>query len=208
MNFNPFPAVLAGFVAVLLPAFILTFVWHSDQRKKNRVASGSALTSQSDGQVDIRLTSADQRFEVYPRRWTGVVLQVAGILVLVVGLFTATVAVIDTENDNQEMFIIGVVITVLGAGLLLLKGSATRQMVTVNHLELTYRPQFGSQRQCQVRDVFELVASSNQYGGVVAKDSGGNKLFEANRLMVNYQLLLDWLCLVRPDLKIPKSAWL
>jgi hypothetical protein len=179
-------SLLIAFVAVV---GITTLV-------SSRARASNASTSTS--------TQAGGSFVVRSREWQSTLLRWTGIFFIVGGCALLLIAIV--IHGQEGAGIPGVVVALAGLLFLGLARGVRRARLEVTDDSISVYRWTGAPRLIQVQEIVRLAPmTSNNYGGVVAR-SHNRRLFSANRLMLGYPQLIDYLVAHRPDLPIPDSS--
>ena len=156
------------------------------------------------GPPGLSLPPVEMVFEVKPSRFSVVITQVFGWILLVSGLLTLSRSVF-SDGDQDGLFA-GLAFALVGGFLVWLKRPIKRQLLAVNHSAVTYQPAWGRTKSCHISQVVSLKAQKSEHGGLMALDLNKKTLFYAQGNWDNYNLLIDWFEEVRPDLAMPWEA--
>lgn len=155
-----------------------------------------------------KATRAGVLFVVCSRRWQRVLLRVVGIPAIVIGCFLLLVAL--TVTGDGPMLGVGIAGLAIGVGgilLLWLAHAMARSRLEVASGSVWVFPMAGAPRQVALGDITALASlPSSNFGGIVAR-AGSSTLFSANRSMLGYPQLIEWLRTGRPDLAVPDGSW-
>ncbi|MEO7123925.1 MAG: hypothetical protein ABI400_12580 [Lacisediminihabitans sp.] len=152
-------------------------------------------------------TRSNVSFIVCSRRWQSILLRGTGILFVVIGCLLLLVAIVPgTIPSAQGEGIPGVIIAIVGLVFLWLARRLARARLEVTPDSIWVFRGRGTPREVPVSSIARLRAmTSNNYGGVVIHPEQGRS-FSANRLMLGYSQLIDYLQTNRPDLPIPDAS--
>jgi preprotein translocase subunit SecG len=185
---TPFSTVLLSLLIALVVLIGVTALVSSRVRASNVSASPQGGST----------------FVVRSRGWQGALLRWTGIFFIVVGCVLLLLAIV--IHGQEGAGIPGVVIAVAGLLFLWVARGVRRARLEVTDDSISVFRWTGAPRHIQVREISRLAPlASNNYGGVVARSDKG-RLFSANRLMLGYPQLIDYLVAHRPDLPIPDSS--
>lgn len=153
-------------------------------------------------------TRSDVSFVVCSRRWQSILIRGVGVLFLVVGVLLLLVAIVPSNSASAEgAGIPGVIIAVVGLFFLRLALGLARARLEVTPDSIWVFRGRGTPREIPVSSITRLRGmTSNNYGGLVIHPEHGRSV-SANRLMLGYPLLIDYLHTNRPELPIPDSSW-
>lgn len=144
-------------------------------------------------------------FVVSTRRWQRVILRTAGVVMLLLAVLSVAGSLFGTRT-NPAMGLIGVLASVVGIGFLLLARGMRRRRLEVTPASIWVFPMFAAPREVSLAELTALgIHFGNNFGGVVGR-SKSRKRFAADRLMLGYPQLIEFLRERRPDLAVPPSA--
>jgi membrane-bound ClpP family serine protease len=149
-------------------------------------------------------TQVAESFVVRSRGWQATLLRWTGIFFIAVGCVLLLVAIVFPSQEGAG--IPGVIIAIGGLVFLWISRGVRRARLEVTDDSISVFRWTGAPRRVLVNEISRLTPmASNNYGGVVARSDHG-RLFSANRLMLGYPQLIDYLHTRRPDLAIPADS--
>ena len=177
-------SVSVAFVAALvIPIVVTSAVRRGDRRRGKSWPVADAETG--------------VLFTVRPRRWQRVLIRTIGVLSIVVGGLFSLVSLVSLA-DPDDALPVGAVVSAIailfgGVAFVLLASGMTRTRIEALPDRVRVRSGFRAEREVLLDDVASYSPLKNSYGGVIAKDADGARLFAANGLAQGYDHLVDHL---------------
>ncbi|NNC11908.1 hypothetical protein HII28_08450 [Planctomonas sp. JC2975] len=150
-------------------------------------------------------TQPDVLFVVSSRGWQSRVLGWVGILLIAGGIVLVVLAVV-LGGSSAGGGPFGVILGLAGLLFLWMARGVSRARLEVTPDSVWVFGWSGAPTKVPVGEIAKLAPlSRNNYGGVIAR-SPKKRLFSANRLMLGYPQLIDYLHTNRSDLPIPDTS--
>jgi len=139
-------------------------------------------------------------FVVRPRRWQHGILRVIGVAAIILGALMALLNLLSHMRNPAGPLFAGV--GVFGGGIALLSLARMVQREQTEVLENSVRVRRGwlREREFALDEIKGLTAESGIYGGIVALDASGKRIFGASSVAVGYDDLVAFLHRKKPSL--------
>lgn len=165
----------------------------------------SALVRRSRSGAARQGSRPDVLFVVSSRPWQSLLLRSVGLLFVATGVVLVLLAVV-LGGSAEGGAIPGVVIALAGLFFVWMAHGVMRARLEVASDSVWVFRWRRAPREIPLNEVSRLEAlTGSNYGGVTAR-SHHHRLFSANRLMLGYPQLIDYLGTRRPDLPIPDAS--
>lgn len=139
-------------------------------------------------------------FVVRPRRWQYGILRVVGVIAIILGALMVLLTVLSHMRNPVGPLIAG--IGAFGGGIALLTLARMVQREQTEVLENSVRVRRGRlrEREFALDEINRLTPEFGIYGGIVARDFAGNRIFGATAVAVGYDDLIAFLHHKKPSL--------